>query len=289
MVIDELEAPTSTTASLERVNKLVAMESFSIGNMADLVHRTFPKLISEAQRIIGSVFSGSASFTDGHSNVKLSGKQEKFLALTRSHNYLDLKIMKVYAPIGVKPNYLAYLEVFLHEAQFCEDLLEYLQEYTVLLSRIVTDENFVSSGAYVTEKPRMIEVQLDEISKVRAQVEDLGQKSPTVEYKDVVSNNSEWAGVFDRLNKVTPRYRGMANSKVKAKLDEASKLLTILLKKQSSKKLDNISPEVYNGLTHYTFVMAKALERYSLVQFSFEVFTNCLDKTVDRVTDILNR
>jgi hypothetical protein len=276
-----VEAPVSTIGVMGRINDLVSMESFSIGNMSDLVHRTFPKLVGEAQRIISSVFTGSTV------EFKLSSKQGDFVELVRKHNYMDLKTIKVYAPMGMKPQYIPILDVFLYEAQFCEDLLEYLHEYVVLLSRIVTDENFVTSGSYVAEKPKLIEEQLTDITKHRAGLEDPKYKQPTVEYKDIVHNNSEWEGVFDKLNKVMPRYKGMANSKVKQKLDEASNLLGVLLKKQSNKKLDHISPEVYNGLTHYTFVMAKALERYSLIQFQFEVFQNCLQKTVERVQGIL--
>ena len=173
--------------------EVVAVEAYSTPDVGQLLKNVFP-----------AITAGFANFTglfDSAAEVpQLSADQRAVLKELPKHTYLDLSVLTAYKPAGLRAVYLTYIDALEIAVNHVSETFERLApEYTLLLSRLLNQNDYQMQTQNIEMKFRGVEKQRTETMKDIGNCFNKGATDVTTTVGDVVSRNTDWKMVFDRL------------------------------------------------------------------------------------------
>lgn len=269
-------------ATLAHRRNIVALEAFSLSSVSNLVNRIIPGMINDMVNIFSTVNTNEPI-------VALSGDQKNFVKILNRTNYMDLAPLVIYVPEGMCVSYRDYLEALVDSVSRVELLPEELGTYIAFISRLISNKEDQTSTDYAKHKFQSLS---NELVKANETVGHCFKKNSTeteVKASNVVRNNSEFQSVLEQTNLLSERIAKIDRSALQKQIQNASELLTTLERQIKRGEMSDISPEMISKIADYSYVIAQYLEFYSVTYYRIRAFTEAINQSIKKVSEILER
>lgn len=264
------------TTLLENQRKVVALEAFTLHDIAGLLHRAFPAIRKGFEDLVGLV-------SPAERPVAFSADQKQFLELLAGHNYVTLSPLPARVPQGLKVPYLVYAEELSDAVAHAAQILDELARYTLFLGKLVTSHDFQYSAEYNPGYYQELQYRRDEDNEKLGKCFQTGSTRTERTYADVVSRNADWKAVFEVANRLATEINRIDRTVIVKKIEEAVHLLNIIEKKIARNEFEAVSPGVITELSEGAYQMASQLEMYSTVWYKVQTFVTAVNFSTEVV------
>lgn len=275
--LGSFESSSDFYQELTTLNESISLEARDTNFIFSRVKDTFPSFYSKATAFIATVFKKDIPNDFTQFNIN---KISKYL---RKAPYQDIRSEMVIVPLGLKADYLTYMNA-LSKFQDDLDLLmdDVLVPFERMLALILSDTSAIASHRDIGRKA------MDKISKrsIKDRTAILSsmfdkKNNEFATYGSVISRNNDWANIVINMNFLTDRYARLNLSDIQEMVGTISSHLNILI------GLLNEDPETYKpsgisikSLTDVTYNLAKEIEYLAVHGYQLEYLETSIEDAV---------
>lgn len=253
---------------------VVALEAFAVSDVTAYFKDVFPS--------IAGAFSDFVSrFKAPGPNIALSPKYRNFQHDMLKHAYLDVAPITAYVPEGLAVGYLDYAERLLAAVQHSVKIMDVMGPYSVYLSQLITNKDALVSTKGSDVENKILQRERDDLNDNLGECFRKGSTKAEASIGDVVRRNAEWTDVFAMCDDMSALLAKVDRKALMKKVNECSEHLAIILKLLRDKDIEKVANQTVINLADGAYQMAAELEFFAVVYFKVEVFTNCVNKTID--------
>ena len=263
------------TKQLRLQREVVAVEAFAVSDVAGLLKKIFPVVTENFGSFVG-MFDTPAEV------AALSPSHRKMSTDVVKHQYIDMADLTAYKPPGLSTNYLVYLEALEPAVEHVIQTLGKLApEFTLLLSRLINQEDYQRSSIFNEAEFKKIEKKREDILKMIGNNFKKGATDVKTTVGNVVSRNADWNLVFNKLEMLNTGIAKVDRKNIARTVKDISDLMDALKTKISNGEMKSVSPEIVRYISEGAYQLASEIELYSVIHYRLLELSGTVNQTVD--------
>lgn len=269
--------------SMKLQRDVIALEFINLHSTKEYLKNIIPSFLDEMSGILSKFQSIQ---TEPAIQNNLSSKQTKFIKTLSQQPYSNIRELSIYVPEGFKGNLLEYSNLLLTYISIPEALLKELDEYSVFLSNISSNQNSQMSTDYNKKLYEDLHKEMVKIKKSFTEFFKDSNHQVEVKYKDVFNNNNEFSKAIEHTAELVKRIENINRSFIIKKVANISELISLINKRNKEDKLSAMSDEMVTKLSDYTYTMAERIEFFSVLFYRIRSLSSVLDQNIEKITNL---
>ena len=268
--------------SIRIQSETISLEALNGSQVFSAVSRRLPSFFADVKNFV----TGLAAEEAPRLNLVDSRKVEKLLAKT---NYATLRPVTVYTPIGLKADYLTYLNVLNQAVDISSALIpEILAPFNKWLAIQLTNPSALSSLRSGLDIPDYVVHNISILQKELGKCFSHGGVNSQYTYGEAVARNADWHAADTLINAMVIKRSSIKATEIVRLVEEVTANLDKLLQRI------NEEPEVYklSGVTVDTiskicYNMGVEIEFYSVISYQLQAMQVAFADSCERLEKIL--
>lgn len=268
-----IQDETNFFAALESIDQTAALESFSIGGLANRIADLIPNLTHAAQQAFTKYTSDKYDLKPLNFNTLILKKA------TDSATYMSVSPFQVYVPKGFQGNMKDYATALGLSVDFVNGIVERMTAFNTLVSAVISDKatrQSVRNLAVATNEQQKQRVEIVEAIRGFKNAQSRRDRAKLGEVYRSLGEINDTVALTDEILRSCSEVQ---MNDIERLIKDAGELLETLSTAAQDGSLSGLTPEVLQSVSSSTLTIARDVELYSIMMFAASEMKHAMQDT----------
>jgi hypothetical protein len=260
-------------AALESIDQTAALESFSIGGLANRIADLIPNLTHAAQQAFTKYTSDKYDLKPLNFNTLILKKA------TDGATYMSVSPFQVYVPKGFQGNMKDYATALGLSVDFVNGIVERMTAFNTLVSAVISDKatrQSVRNLAVATNEQQKQRVEIVEAIRGFKNAQSRRDRAKLGEVYRSLGEINDTVALTDEILRSCSEVQ---MNDIERLIKDAGELLETLSTAAQDGSLSGLTPEVLQSVSSSTLTIARDVELYSIMMFAASELKQAMQDT----------